>query len=144
MLPAAQMHHGTRSTIFPRISKAPFSEQHRLFVCGSRFVRFASSLIIQAETKVFSAEFFVKSAFADSIIHFRITLANVLELAQAVFIMRVDSRIIEWMHALAHADIVYECDREIGRKAIEPVQIAIEIDVLVVSSHDLEGRFSDQ
>jgi len=121
MLPAAQMHHGTRSAIFPRISQAPFSEQHRLFVCGARFVRFTPSLIIQAETKVFSAEFLVKSAFADSIIHFRITLANVLELAQAVFIMRVDGSVIERMNALFDTDIVDKGNRKISGEAVKPV-----------------------
>src|SRR6476646_8272349 len=77
----AQMRHGARPAIFPRISKAPFSEQHRLLVCSSCFVRFAPSLVIQPEAKVFSPQFLVKSAFADSIIHFRISLTNVFELS---------------------------------------------------------------
>jgi len=133
------MHHGTRPAIFPRISKTPFSEPHGLLVCGSRLGRFAPSLVIQAEAKVFSAEFLVKSAFADSIIHFRITLANVLEFAQAIFIMRVHSSVIEGMHALSHSDIVDKGNRKIGSETIEPVQITIEVDVRVVSSDGFKG-----
>lgn len=138
----AKMHHGTRAAIFPRITKAPFSEQHGLLVGGSRLGRFAASFVIQPETKVFSSEFLVESAFADPIIDVRIALTNVLEFAQAIFIMRIYSSIIERMHALSHPDIVDERNRKVGSETIEPVQITVEIDVFVVSSHEPESRLS--
>src|SRR5262249_47416661 len=125
-----------------RVSKAPFSKQHGLFICGSRLGRFVPSFVIQAETKVFSAEFLVESAFADPIIDLRIPFTNVLEFAQAIFIMRVHSSVIERMHALSDSDIVDKGNRKIGSEAIEPVQITVEKDVFVVSSHQIEGRFS--
>jgi hypothetical protein len=66
------------STILPTITETKLAEDHRLSIGLPCLGELTPGLVIRAEAKIFSPKLPVENTFTNSLIDFRIVIANVL------------------------------------------------------------------